>query len=67
MAEKKRFSNIRDVANRAGVSAATVSRVINNSGFIAEATRAKVLQAIQECGYTPNAAASTIFSGTSVP
>lgn len=65
MTEKKRFSNIRDVANLAGVSAATVSRVINNSGFIADATRKKVLQAIQDCNYTPNAAASTIFSGTS--
>ena len=65
MTENKRFASIRDVAKLAGVSTATVSRVVNNSGMIADATRDKVLKAIQECGYIPNAAASTIFSGTS--
>ena len=65
MTDKKRFSNIRDVAELANVSTATVSRVINNTGTVTEATKARVLEAIRQCGYTPNAAVSTVFSGTS--
>lgn len=45
---------IRDVAQRAGVATMTVSRVINNSGYVSEATRAKVEAAIVELGYLPN-------------
>lgn len=45
---------IRDVAKRAGVATMTVSRVINNSGYVSEATRAKVEAAIAELGYVPN-------------
>jgi LacI family transcriptional regulator len=45
---------IRDVAKRAGVATMTVSRVINNSGYVSDATRAKVETAVAELGYVPN-------------
>lgn len=48
------MSTIRDVAKRAGVASMTVSRVINDSGYVSEATRAKVEMAIAELGYVPN-------------
>lgn len=59
----KRFASIRDVAKLAGVSTATVSRVINNPNVTSEKTREKVLKAIRECGYTPSSA--TLFTGIS--
>jgi len=45
---------IRDVAQKAGVAPITVSRVINNSGYVSEKTREKVQAAIDELGYVPN-------------
>lgn len=45
---------IQDVAKRAGVAPITVSRVINNSGYFSEETRARVEEAIDELGYVPN-------------
>src|SRR6266511_1372021 len=51
------MSTISDVAKRAGVSTMTVSRVINNSGYISQETRERVEQAIAELGYVPNALA----------
>jgi LacI family transcriptional regulator len=45
---------IRDVAHKAGVAPITVSRVINNSGYVSENTRQKVQVAIDELGYVPN-------------
>ncbi len=50
MAARKRVS-IQDVAARAGVSAATVSRVLNNDSRVAPATRTKVLAAVKATGY----------------
>jgi LacI family transcriptional regulator len=47
----------RDVAAAAGVSQATVSRVLLNSSKVTEATRQKVLEAMASIGYAPNAAA----------
>ncbi len=46
--------NIYDISKKTGVSIATVSRVINGSANVSEKTRAKVLAAIDEYGYTPN-------------
>lgn len=43
-----------DVANRAGVSRAVVSRALSNNGSISPATRAKVLQVAEELGYQVN-------------
>jgi DNA-binding LacI/PurR family transcriptional regulator len=47
-------SNIKDVAKKAGVGIATVSRVINNSGYVKKSTRVKVEKVIQDIGYVPN-------------
>lgn len=55
---------IYDVAERAGVSIATVSRVLNNSPKPTEATRAKVLEAVRELGYQPSAAARCLARST---
>jgi len=53
---------IRDVAKLAGVSTATVSHVVNNSRFVSEETKRKVLAAIERYGYTPNAHARNLAS-----
>lgn len=47
--------NIYDVSKEAGVSIATISRVINGSTKVSEKTRKKVLKVIADSGYTPNA------------
>lgn len=52
-----------DVAKRAGVSHQTVSRVINDSPQVADATRAKVKAVIAELGYRPNRSARTLAGG----
>ena len=46
--------NIYDVSERAGVSIATVSRVLNGNPNVSERTRKKVLAVMDELGYTPN-------------
>jgi LacI family transcriptional regulator len=48
---------IQDVADRAGVSKATVSAVINDKGTVRESTRSAVLDAIREMNYRPRPAA----------
>jgi len=48
---------IQDVAERAGVSTATVSHVINQTRFVSDETRLKVLEAIEELNYQPSAIA----------
>ncbi|MBN1122288.1 MAG: LacI family DNA-binding transcriptional regulator [Anaerolineae bacterium] len=48
------MATIRDVAKRAGVAPITVSRVVNNSGYVSDKTRIRVEQAIEELGYIPN-------------
>ncbi len=47
--------NIYDISKKAGVSIATVSRVMNGNSFVSQKTKEKVLRVIEECGYTPNA------------
>ena len=46
--------NIYDVSEKAGVSIATVSRVLNGNPNVSESTRQKVLNVMNELGYTPN-------------
>jgi len=45
---------IRDVAKEAGVSIATVSYVLNDSGIVGDETRQRVLQAVEKLGYRPS-------------
>ena len=56
------MATIYEVSALAGVSLATVSRVINNSGKVTEKTRKKVLSAIEELGYRPNSMAQSLAS-----
>ena len=52
--------NIKELAKRVGVSSATVSRVLNNSGYVKEETRKRVLEAVEEYNYVPNAIARNL-------
>lgn len=59
------MSTIHDVAKRAGVSAMTVSRVINRANYISPQTRERVEAAIAELGYVPNTLARSLrWKGT---
>ncbi|WLD92396.1 catabolite control protein A [Alkalihalobacillus sp. AL-G] len=55
-------TTIYDVAREAGVSMATVSRVVNGNPNVKPATRKKVLDAIERLGYRPNAVARGLAS-----
>ncbi|WP_312642771.1 LacI family DNA-binding transcriptional regulator [Hydrogenoanaerobacterium sp.] len=52
--------NIHDVARATGFSSATVSRVINKSGYVKEETREKILKVIEENNYIPSAVARSL-------
>ena len=54
---------IQDVARRAGVSAMTVSRVINDGKNVRALTRERVLEAIEALRYSPNSAARSLAAG----
>jgi LacI family repressor for deo operon, udp, cdd, tsx, nupC, and nupG len=54
------MANIYEVAKRAGVSTATVSRVLSRPDVVAPETRKKVLRAVEQLGYTPNSAAANL-------
>lgn len=43
-----------EVAKRAGVSKATVSRVLSGNGYVSQETKDRVFQAVEESGYRPN-------------
>lgn len=51
---------LEDVGRNCGVSRSTVSRVINNSPLVNEATKQRVLKAIKEMGYAPNLIARSL-------
>ena len=53
--KEKRAVTIYDISQRASVSIATVSRVINGSCAVSEQTRKKVVGVMEDCGYKPNA------------
>ncbi|MBI5930599.1 MAG: LacI family DNA-binding transcriptional regulator [Chloroflexi bacterium] len=52
-----------EVAQKAGVSIATVSKVLSNTPYFTEETRRKVMSAVEELGYLPNLAARALSSG----
>ena len=56
--------NIYDVSERANVSIATVSRVINGNPNVSEKTRNRVLAVMDELGYTPNVFARSLGLNT---
>ncbi len=56
------MSTIHDVAKKAGVAPITVSRVINDSGYVSDAMRERVTKAIDELGYVPNVLARSLKS-----
>lgn len=55
------MAGIKDVAKRAGVGVGTVSRMLNDSGYVAEETREKIEIAMRELNYTPNELARNLY------
>lgn len=55
-------STIKDVAEKAGVSISTVSKVLKNYSSISEDTRNRVLETVKELNYIPNTTASNLSS-----
>jgi LacI family transcriptional regulator len=60
LSQEKR-ATVRDVAARAGVSPGTVSKALNGTGQISEATRERIRQAAEEIDFRPNALARSVF------
>ncbi len=59
------MATITDVSKRAGVSRSTVSRVVADNGYVSEAKRQAIQQAIAELGYRPNTLARALRSNRS--
>jgi len=64
MLKKNKYS-IYDVAKKAGVGIATVSRVLNNSNFVKTSTRKQILEVIKELDYRPDYFARNLVKKTS--
>lgn len=60
IARKGRPCTVKDVAGLAGVSEATVSRVVNGVGNVSSKTRMRVLTAVSKLQYCPNAHAAEL-------
>ena len=58
-------ANIRDVAQRAEVSVASVSRVLNGAGPVTDATRKKVMEAVEALQYVPHSGARSLSTSRS--
>jgi LacI family transcriptional regulator len=52
--------DIRDIARLAGVSTATVSKVLNNYTEVSDATKTRILKIVEEVGYIPNSSARAL-------
>src|SRR5215212_3536977 len=57
--------SLQEVARRARVSTATVSRVLNNAPLVKNSTRARVMKAVEELRYHPNLHARNLAGGKS--
>lgn len=57
--------NIYEIAKKANVSIATVSRVINNNGYVSKNTREKILKIVYDNNYKPSKTAQNLSTGTS--
>lgn len=63
--QKNRRATLEDVARRAGVSTATVSRCLNLPGLVSAETRARVDAAVEQLGYTPHFGGRALASNRS--
>lgn len=61
--EGRRGATIREIAAVAGVSIATVSRVVNNTGYVSDETRTTVERVVRDHGYSANRSARGLSSG----
>lgn len=57
------MTTLKEVAEHAGVSSATVSKVLSNTPYVSAQTRARVLAAVEALGYVPNLAARALAQG----
>lgn len=55
------MASIRDVAKKAGVGVGTVSRFLNDSGYVSEEARVKIEDAMKKLDYTPNELARNLY------
>lgn len=63
--EEDRPLTIKDIARLSGVGVSTVSRVINNTGYVSDDVREKVNNVIREYNFTPNTSARNLKGGAS--
>lgn len=56
------MASIKDIAKRSGYSVSTVSRVINESGYVSEAARKRILDVIEALDYRPNSIARSMVT-----
>jgi len=54
------MATLKDVAKASGLTVGTVSRVLNNRGYISDKTREKVYQVMKELNYQPNEMARSL-------
>src|SRR5690606_18975916 len=55
------MATIKDIAEKVGVSVTTVSRVLNNRGYLSEDLKRRVHEAMEELNYQPNELARSLF------
>ena len=58
------MATIKDVAKESGLAVATVSRILNNRGYISEESRQKVSDAMKKLHYQPNEVARSLSKQT---
>jgi len=59
------MANMREIAKKAGIGIATVSRYLNGTGYVSEEAGEKIQKVIDELNYTPNALARAVFTKNS--